>query len=95
MVKNSSAIERFHSGDQQPYWITETKESICIKIEFNRPHVQGHFEIWKQVFAVIHDSRNVGFQIVMQISHLLCWGGGGGGQTWKKGKLRKIGSSKY
>ena len=28
-------IERFHSRDQQPYWITETKESICIKIEFN------------------------------------------------------------
>ena len=26
--------ERFHSRDQQPYWITETKESICIKIEF-------------------------------------------------------------
>ena len=28
-------IERFHSRDQQPYWITETKESLCIKIEFN------------------------------------------------------------
>ena len=27
-------IERFHLRDQQPYWITETKESICIKIEF-------------------------------------------------------------
>ena len=28
-------MERFHSRDQQPYWITETKESVCIKIEFN------------------------------------------------------------
>ena len=45
--------------------------------------------------GLIHDSRHVGFQIVMQISHVLCWGGGGGGKHWKKGKLRKIGSSKY
>ena len=28
-------IERFHSRDYRPYWLTETKESICIKIEFN------------------------------------------------------------
>ena len=28
-------MERFHSRDQQPYLITETKEIICIKIEFN------------------------------------------------------------
>ena len=28
-------IERFHSRDRQPYWIIETKERICIKIEFN------------------------------------------------------------
>ena len=27
-------IESFHSPDQQPYWITETKETISIKIEF-------------------------------------------------------------
>ena len=30
-------MERFHSRDQQPYWITETIENICIKIEFNIP----------------------------------------------------------
>ena len=24
--------------------------------------------------GLIHDSRHVGFQIVMQISHVLCWG---------------------
>ena len=27
-----SCIERFHSRDYWPYWFTETKESICIKI---------------------------------------------------------------
>ena len=27
------------------------------------------------VIGLIHDSRHVGFQIVMQISHVLCWGG--------------------
>ena len=24
--------------------------------------------------GLIHDSRHVGFQVVMQISHVLCWG---------------------
>ena len=24
--------------------------------------------------GLIHDSRHVGFQIVMQISHVVCWG---------------------
>ena len=28
-------ISRFLSRDQRPYWFDETKESICIKIEFN------------------------------------------------------------
>ena len=28
-------IECFHSRDYPPYWLTETKGSICIKIEFN------------------------------------------------------------
>ena len=26
------------------------------------------------IIALIHDGRHVGFQIVMQISHVLCWG---------------------
>ena len=30
-----ATIECFHSRDYRPYWFTETKESICIKIEFN------------------------------------------------------------
>ena len=32
-------MERFHSRDQQPYWITETKERICIKIEFKSQRI--------------------------------------------------------
>ena len=36
--------------------------------------------------GLIHDSRHVGFQIVMQISHVLCWGKGGGGG---RGNIRK------
>ena len=35
----SRCIERFHSRDQQPYWITETKESICIKLKFNSQRI--------------------------------------------------------
>ena len=31
----SKGIECFHSRDYRPYLFTETKESICIKIEFN------------------------------------------------------------
>ena len=27
-----------------------------------------------ETIGLIHDSRHVGFQIVMQISYLLCWG---------------------
>ena len=29
------AIERFHSRDQRPYLLNETKESFCITKEFN------------------------------------------------------------
>ena len=39
--------------------------------------------------GLIHDSRQAGFQIVMQIIYLP------GGNHWKTGKMRKIGSSKY
>ena len=34
------------------------------------------------VIGLIHDSHHVGFQIVMQISHVLCWG-----QTLEKGQI--------
>ena len=32
-------MEGFHSRDQEPCWITETKESICIKIEFKSQRI--------------------------------------------------------
>ena len=40
-------IECFHSRDYRPYWFTETKEIIYIKIEFNSQrfslgHQHGH-----------------------------------------------------
>ena len=28
-------IKRFHSRDQRPYWFTEIKENVCVKIEFD------------------------------------------------------------
>ena len=33
--KRAFHIERFNSRDQRPYWLTETKENVCIKIDFN------------------------------------------------------------
>ena len=41
-------IERFHSRDQQPYWITETKESICIKMS----SIPGEL-VWYTIMAAI------------------------------------------
>ena len=38
--------------------------------------IAGSYSLVHFVFPIglIHDSRHVGFQIVMQISHVLCWG---------------------
>ena len=36
--------------------------------------VTGNQTLHFTSIALIHDSRHVGFQIVMQISHVLCWG---------------------
>ena len=48
--------------------------------------VESHDTVLKNgtvaVIGLIHDSRHVGFQIVMQISHVLCWG-----QTLEKGQI--------
>ena len=38
-----------------------------------------------RLIGLIHDSRHGGFQIVMQISHVLCWGANFG----KKAKCGK------
>ena len=40
--------------------------------------------------VLIHDGPKASFQIFMQI--IMCYAGG---KHWKKGKVRKIGSSKY
>ena len=45
----AQAIERFHSRDYRPYWFTETKESICIKIEFNSQRLS----LWDTKMAAI------------------------------------------
>ena len=39
---------------------------------------QNNLLITFDAIALIHDSRHVGFQIVMQISHVLCWGANNG-----------------
>ena len=49
------SIERFHSRGQQPYWITETKESICIKIVFNsRRIILVHHHAWPPFLCLEH-----------------------------------------
>ena len=53
------ADERFHSRDQQPYWPSETKESICIKIEFNS----------RRISLVHHHGRNF---FVLEHQHGRC-----------------------
>ena len=37
--------------------------------EFSKLH-----EPWANAIGLIHDSRHVGFEIVVKISHVLCWG---------------------
>ena len=50
----SSYIERFHSRGQQPYWITETKESICIKGEFNSRRISLVHHHGRHFFVLEH-----------------------------------------
>ena len=38
------------------------------------PSIFSFRTLFFSVRGLIHDSRHVGFQIVMQISHVLCWG---------------------
>ena len=47
-------MERFHSRDQQPYWITETKESICIKIESNSRRISLVHHHGRHSFVLEH-----------------------------------------
>ena len=47
-------IERFHSRDQRPYWFNETKESICIKIEFNSQKFSLVHQYGRHSFVLVH-----------------------------------------
>ena len=48
------AMERFHSRDQQPYWFSETKESISIKIEFNSRRISLVHHHGRHFFVLEH-----------------------------------------
>ena len=58
LVNNTSfsldSIERFHSRDYRPYWFTETKESICIKIEFNSQRFSLGHQHGRHFFVLGH-----------------------------------------
>ena len=47
-------MERFHSRDQRPYWFNKTKESICIKIEFNSQRVSLVHQYGRRSFVLEH-----------------------------------------
>ena len=46
--------ERFHSRDYRPYWFTETKESFCIKIEFNSQRFRLGHQHGRHFFVLGH-----------------------------------------
>ena len=47
-------IERFHSRDYRPYWFTETKESIYIKVEFNSQRFSLGHQHGRHFFVLGH-----------------------------------------
>ena len=53
-VSKDSPIERFHSRDYRPYWFTETKESICIKIEYNSQRFSLGHQHGRHFFVLGH-----------------------------------------
>ena len=48
------SIECFHSRDYRPYWFTETKESICIKMEFNSQRFSLGHQHGRHFFVLGH-----------------------------------------
>ena len=60
---NVIKLECFHSRDYQPYWFTETTETICIKIEcvsqrFSLGHQHGRRDvIWTHSFVVCRQHK--------------------------------------
>ena len=66
------SIERFHSRDYRPYWFTETKESICIKIEFISPRFSLGLQHGRHFFALGHQhGRRFSYLGGVQFSELM------------------------
>ena len=53
-IENKEAIECFHSRDYWLYWFTETKESICTKIEFNSQRFSLGHQHGRHFFVLGH-----------------------------------------
>ena len=54
VIKNAFTVECFHLRDYRPYWYTETKESICIKIEFNSQRFSLGHQHGRHFFVLGH-----------------------------------------
>ena len=54
LILNVCNIEHFHSRDYWSYWFTETKESSCIKIEFNSQRFSLGHQRGRYFFVLVH-----------------------------------------
>ena len=53
-AENEANIENLSVFTQQPYWITETKESICIQIVFNSRRISLVHHHGRHSFVLEH-----------------------------------------
>ena len=67
-----------HGGVDVGRTVTKTKlsDGLPYFLNYGAPRARSSAIIFRVMVAIglIHDSRHVDFQIVMQISHVLCWG---------------------
>ena len=47
-------IERFHSRGHRPYWFSETKDNVCIKIQFNSRRIGLVHQYGRRFFVLEH-----------------------------------------
>ena len=47
-------IERFHSRGHRPYWFSETKDNVCIKIQFNSRRIGLVHQYGRRFFGLEH-----------------------------------------
>ena len=64
-------IDRFHSRDYRPYWFTETKESICIKIEFNSQRFSLGHQHGRHFFVLGHQHGRRDVSCLISILNIL------------------------